>query len=249
MRDLLSGKNAVITGTRRGIGRATVEVFAAQGANIWACARKYDSIFEDDMQELSEKYGVSIWPAYFDVTDELGMKAAIYSIRKQKRNIDILVNIAGITDESTSFQMTPIEKMKRIMDVNLFSVTLLTQYISRLMMRQNSGCIVNISSIAGIDGTPAQYEYAASKAAVIGATKNLARELSAYNIRVNAIAPGMIATDMGAQIEEELKQEILSKVIMKRIGNPEEIANVIAFISSDMASYMTGQVIRVDGGM
>lgn len=249
MRDLLSGKNVIITGTRRGIGRATAEVFASQGANIWACARRFDSTFEDDMQMLAEKYGVSIWPVYFDVTDELEMKTAMYSIRKMKRNIDILVNIAGIADESTSFQMTSIEKMKHIMDVNLFSVTLLTQYVSRLMMRQNSGCIVNISSIAGIDGTPAQYEYAASKAAIIGATKNLAREFSAYNIRVNAIAPGMVATDMGAQIEEKLKQESLSRVIMKRMGNPEEIANVIAFVSSDMASYMTGQVIRVDGGM
>lgn len=249
MRDLLTGKNAVITGTRRGIGRATVEVFAAQGADVWACARKFDSTFEEDMRALARKYGVSIWPVYFDVTDEPGMKAAIHSIWQQKKNLDILVNVAGIADESTSFQMTSIEKMRHIMEVNLFSVTLLTQYVSRFMMRQNSGCIINISSIAGIDGTPAQYEYAASKAAVIGATKNLARELSPYHIRVNAVAPGMIATDMGAQIEESLKQEILFKVIMKRMGNPEEIANVIAFIASDMASYMTGQVIRVDGGM
>ena len=117
------------------------------------------------------------------------------------------------------------------------------------MMRQNSGSIVNISSIAGIDGTPGQYEYAASKAAILGATKHLARALSPYHIRVNAIAPGMIATSMGAQIKEELKQKILSKVVMKRMGEPEEIANVIAFVSSDLASYMTGQVIRVDGGM
>lgn len=249
MRDLLSGKNAVITGTRRGIGRAAAEVFAAQGANVWACARKFDDTFEEDMQALAEKYGISIWPVYFDVTDEQGMKAAIHSIRQQKKNIDILVNVAGLADESTSFQMTSLEKMKHIMEVNFFSATLLTQYVSRFMMRQNSGCIVNISSIAGIDGTPAQYEYAASKAAVLGATKNLARELSPYHIRVNAIAPGMIATSMGAQIKEELKQEILSKVVMKRMGEPEEIANVIAFVSSDLASYMTGQVIRVDGGM
>ena len=117
------------------------------------------------------------------------------------------------------------------------------------MARQNHGSIINIASIAGIDGTPAQYEYAASKAAIIGGTKNLARELAANNIRVNAVAPGMIDTDMGLQIDEELKQRILSKVIMNRLGKPKEIADVVAFLASDMSSYMTGQIIRVDGGM
>lgn len=246
---ILQGKNAIITGARRGIGKATVEVFASQGANIWACARKQDEAFEKDMSALEDRYRVSIWPLYFDVTNDAEMKSAVQSIRKQKIPIDILVNVAGIAEESTSFQMTSIDKMKHVMDVNLFAVTLLTQYISRLMSRQNSGSIVNIASIAGIDGAPAQYEYAASKAALIGATRNLARELAANHIRVNAIAPGIIATDMGAQIEDSLKQEILSKVIMKRMGKPEEIANTVAFIASDLASYMTGQVIRVDGGM
>ena len=140
-------------------------------------------------------------------------------------------------------------KMKKVFEVNFFALTLLTQYISRLMIRQNSGSIVNIASIAGIDGDPAQYEYAASKAAVIGGTKKLARELAPNNIRVNAIAPGMIQTEMGAHIEEDLRDEILAKVMMKRMGRPEEIANTITFIASDMASYITGQVIRVDGGI
>ena len=246
---ILKGKNAIITGARRGIGRATVEVFAAQGANIWACARKPDEAFEADMKAVSDKYGTEIWPVYFDVTDEAGMKQAIQGIRKQKLSVDILVNVAGIADDSTSFQMTSIDKMKHVLDVNFFAVTLLTQYVSRIMSRQNYGSIVNISSIAGIDGEPAQYEYAASKAALIGATKNLARDLASYNIRVNAIAPGMISTDMGAQIDDGLKNTILSKVIMNRMGEPAEIANAIAFIASDMGSYITGQVIRVDGGM
>ena len=246
---MLRNKNAIITGARRGIGRATVEVFAANGANIWACARKQNDEFEANRRALSDKYKVSIWPVYFDVTNEYEMKTAVQGIRKQKLNVDVLVNIAGIADESTSFQMTSIEKMKHVLDVNLFAVTLLTQYISRIMVRQNAGSIINIASVAGFDGTPAQYEYAASKAAIIGATKNLAREFADYNIRVNAVAPGMIETDMGAQIEEKLKQEILSKVIMKRMGKPEEIANVIAFLASDLSSYMTGQIIRVDGGM
>lgn len=246
---ILKGKNAIITGARRGIGRATVETFASQGANVWACARKQDDAFEADMKSVAEKYGVEIWPVYFDVTNELEMKSAVQNIRKQKISIDALVNIAGIADDSTSFQMTSIEKMRHVLDVNFFAVTLLTQYISRLMARQNSGSIINIASIAGIDGAPAQYEYAASKAAIIGGTRNLARELASNNIRVNAVAPGMIATDMGAQIDDELKQSVLSKVIMNRLGKPEEIADVVAFLASDMSSYMTGQIIRVDGGM
>lgn len=246
---LLNQKNTIITGARRGIGRATVETFASQGANVWACARKQDDAFEADMKSVAEKHGVEIWPVYFDVTNESEMKSAVQSIRKQKIRIDALVNIAGIADDSTSFQMTSMEKMKHVLDVNFFAVTLLTQYISRLMARQNYGSIVNIASIAGIDGAPAQYEYAASKAAIIGGTRNLARELASNNIRVNAVAPGMIATDMGAQIDDELKQSVLSKVIMNRLGKPEEIADVVAFLASDMSSYMTGQIIRVDGGM
>lgn len=246
---MLKGKNAVITGARRGIGRAAVEIFAMQGANVWACARKQDDDFETDMQQIAEKYSVSIWPVYFDVTDESQIKQAVQQIRKQKISIDILINMAGIVEDSTTFQMTSIDKMKHLFDTNFFAVTLLTQYITRLMARQNYGSIVNIASIAGIDGEPAQYEYAASKAAIVGATKHLARELSSYNIRVNAIAPGMTETEMGAKIENDLKERILSKVIMKRMGKPEEIANVIAFIASDYASYITGQIIRVDGGM
>lgn len=248
---MLKNKNAIITGARRGIGRATVEVFASHGANIWACARAQNDTFEADMRTLSEKYGVNVWPVFFDVTDEAQVKQAVQTIRKQKVSIDALVNVAGIASAGAlaSFPMTSIEKMKQVMNVNLFAVALLTQYVSRLMARQNSGSIINVASIAGIDGTPAQFEYAASKGAIIAGTKNLARELSVNCIRVNAVAPGMIETDMGAQIDEKLKESILSKVIMGRMGKPVEIAEVIAFLASDLSSYMTGQIIRVDGGM
>jgi 3-oxoacyl-[acyl-carrier protein] reductase len=246
---MLQNKNAIITGARRGIGRATVETFAGYGANVWACARKYDEAFDKEMCNISEKFGVKIWPLYFDVTDEEQVREAIQTIRKQSVPVDVLVNVAGIAEDSTSFQMTNMNKMRHVFDVNFFATTLVMQYVSRLMIRQNNGNIINIASIAGIDGTPAQYEYAASKAAVIGGTKELARELAKYNIRVNSVAPGIVDTDMGAQIAEKLRKEVVSKVILGRVGKPEEIANVVAFLASSLSNYMTGQVIRVDGGM
>ncbi|MCR4691496.1 MAG: SDR family oxidoreductase [Lachnospiraceae bacterium] len=246
---MLKGKNAIITGARRGIGRATVETFAAQGADIWACARKQDDVFEADMKSLAERYNVDIRPVYFDVTDETQVRKTMQSIHKQKKDVDILVSAAGVAGEKTSFLMSSMENIKSVFETDYMAVTLLTQYVVRLMIRQNRGSIVYISSIAGLDGTPSQYAYASAKAALIGGMKNLAREVAGNNIRVNAVAPGMINTDMGGEIQDDLKEEMLSKVIMKRMGRPEEVANVIAFISSDMASYMTGQVIRVDGGV
>lgn len=246
---ILEGKNVIITGARRGIGRASVDVFALEGANIWACARKKDEEFEASMRDIAKNNKVSIWPVYFDATNETEIKKAVQSIKKQNLVVDVLVNNAGIVEASTSFAMTSMQKMRNVMEVNFFATSLITQYVSRLMIKQNSGSIINIASIAGIDGEPAQYEYVASKAAIIGATKKLARELSEYNIRVNAIAPGVVDTEMGRKLDEGLKQSIISKIIMKRFAEPKEIANVIAFLASDMSSYITAQVIRVDGGM
>ena len=246
---MLKEKNAIITGARRGIGHATVEVFAKNGANVWACARAKDEAFEADMSQLAEKYGVEIMPVYFDVTNEAEVKQAIQTIRKTKMSIDVLVNVAGIVGDVASFQMSSMDSIREVMETNFFAVTLLTQYVTRLMTRQNKGSIIYVSSIAGLDGTPSQYAYAASKAALVGAMKNLAREVAANHIRVNAVAPGMIETEMGAQIEASLKTKMLEKVIMNRMGRPEEIANVIAFLGSDLSSYMTGQVVRVDGGV
>lgn len=246
---MLKGKNAIITGARRGIGRATVEVFAENGANIWACARKEDAAFETDMAELAERYGVWIEPVYFELTDEAQMKQAVKQIQGEKRTVDILANNAGAVAQSTSFAMTSITKIKEIFDVNFFSQMLLTQYVTRLMLRQHSGSVVNLTSIAALDGEPGQLEYVGSKAAIAGATRKLARELGGQGIRVNAVAPGVIDTDMGNQMDPELMEHVLGKTVMNRVGTPREIANVIAFLASDRASYITGQVIRVDGGL
>lgn len=246
---MLKNKNAVITGARGGIGRATVEAFAKNGASIWACIRSKDDKFESEMYQLAKKWNVEIRVLCFDLSDENQIKSIVSEIRKSKKPVDILVNNAGIVEESTSFMMTSIDKMRRVMETNFLGTTILTQYISRIMMRQNRGGIVNISSVAAIDGMPAQYEYASSKAALLGGVKQLSRELAEYNIRVNAVAPGIVNTKMGDKIDEELKKETLSRIAMKRMGNPNEIANVIVFLASDLSSYITGQVIRVDGGI
>lgn len=246
---ILNGKNAVITGANRGIGQKTVEVLAQNGANIWACARTKSEKFEFEMRELSEKYNVSIEPIYFDLTKSDEIKQAMKQIVSQKKSIDILVNNAGMLPENNLFQMTSIEKMKKTFDVNYFSQILITQYISRTMIRQRYGSIVNISSTVAIDGIPAQLEYVSSKAAMIGATKVLAIELGKYNIRVNAIAPSFIKTDLISNINDKFLEEIIQNTIMKRLGDKEEIANVIMFLASDLASYITGQILRVDGGL
>jgi 3-oxoacyl-[acyl-carrier protein] reductase len=246
---ILEGKNAIITGSRRGIGRATVEVFAQNGANVWACARNPDDSFDADMTALAEKYGVWIKPVYFDMASEDEIKLSMRTIQIEKLPIDILVNNAGIVEQSSSFVMTPAERIRRVMEINFTSQMIITQYVSRIMARKKNGSILFLSSIAGLDGNPAQLEYVAAKAAIVGAVKKLAIELGESSIRINAVAPGVIQTDMGNEMQNDLMQNTLNRTVMKRLGRPVEIANVIAFISSDMASYMTGQIIRVDGGM
>lgn len=246
---MLQGKNAVITGARRGIGRAAVEVFAENGANVWACARKEDAGFVADMAGLAKKNGIWIQPVYFDMTDHAQIKQAFKRIQAEKKPVDVLVNNAGVISESFSFFMTTAEQMRDIFEVNFFSQILFTQYIAKLMMRQRRGSIVNLVSIAALDGRSNQLEYASSKAALAGATKRLAFALGGVGIRVNAVAPGNIDTDMSNQIRPEDVKQALDMTVMKRLGSPREIANVIAFLASDLSSYMTGQIIRVDGGL
>ena len=246
---LLKGKTAVVTGCNRGIGKAIVQVFARNGANIWACVRKPDQTFTDFVAGLTHETGVSITAVYFDLADAAQVKAGVERIKASRQPVDVLVNNAGVIFTSL-FQMTSINTMKEIFEINFFSQMLLTQYVVRLMARQKSGSIVNVSSSAAIEGNEGRTAYATSKAAMSCFTKVMAKELAAHNIRVNAIAPVLTQTDMMADsTSQETVASTVARISLKRVGRPEEIANATLFLASDLASYMTGQVLRVDGGM
>jgi len=246
---MLKGKNAIITGARTGIGKAIVELFARNGANIWACIRNPDPEFQNYAESLAAVNKVWIDTICMDLADETSVNTAAKEIMKKKKSIDILVNAAGTVGENRLFNMTRISEMRRVFEINFFSEILLIQNISRVMMKQKSGVIVNIASVAGIDGDPAQLEYSASKSAFINATKKLAIELGKDGIRVNAVAPGLTNTKMLDAMSQETEARTIDRTIMKRRAEPVEIANVVLFLASDMSSFITGQTLRVDGGM
>ena len=246
---LLKNKNTVITGCNRGIGKEIIKVFAENGANIWACVRRESGTFSKYINNLEQKHSVSINPVYFDLSDEEQIKTGVKTIKETKEPVDILVNNAGVIFTAL-FQMTSMQKLKEMFEINYFSQMLLTQYISRIMMRQKSGSIINISSSAALEGNEGRAAYASAKAAMITSTKVLAKELAPYNIRVNAVAPGLTQTEMmESSTPEDALKETLNRICMKRVGQPEEIANSVLFLASDLSSYMTSQVLRVDGGM
>ena len=246
---LLKNKTVVLTGCNRGIGKAILGVFAKNGASIWACVRQLDDDFIDFTKGVEDDHEVNITPVPFDLADEGQVKEGINTIRSAKQPVDILVNNAGVIFTAL-FQMTSVAKMKEVFEINYFSQILLTQSITKIMARQKAGSIINISSSAAIEGNEGRMAYASSKAAIIASTKVMAKELAKYDIRVNAIAPGLTETDMmqGSTSKEAL-EFTLQRICMRRIGKPEEIANVALFLSSELSTYMTGQVLRVDGGM
>lgn len=245
---LLNGKNAVITGCLQGIGKATLETFAKNGANVWACAFAPNDEFELFCDRLSEENNVWIKPVYFDLLDHEQIKAGLKLISSDKIPVHILVNIAGMTKDAL-FHMIPMEQMRLIFEVNFFSQMYLTQYITKLMVRQKTGSVINISSISGLDGSYGQLSYSASKAALIGATKTLSAELAEKGVRVNAIAPGVIATDMNRIVPENIINKHIQNMSIKRLGTADEVGKAIMFLASDLSSYVTGQIIRIDGGI
>lgn len=245
----LQTKNAIVTGARTGIGRAIVETFAREGANVWAIVHWEDSAWLRDMEALAKEHKVWIKPVYIDMSDEEQIKQGMQSIIKEKLPIDILVNAAGVLSPKRLFTMTSIEDMRRLMNVNFYAAMQLSQLAARVMMRQKSGNIIHISSISAWGDDSAQLEYAVSKTAINCATKKMAAELGAYGIRVNAVAPGLINTKMLMDEDAEAVEQLKDNTYLKRIGQPEDVASMVTYLASDDAAYVTGQVIRVDGGM
>ena len=244
----LQGKNAIVTGARSGIGRAIVELFAREGANIWAIVHREDKEWLSAMERLATEQHVSIKPVYIDLSDEEQIKQGMQTIIKEKLPIDILVNAAGIVSENRLIQMTNIQTMRDVMQVNFFAAVHMAQLASRVMCRQKSGSIINIASIAGLDGDYAQLEYAASKAALICATKKMAYEWGSYGIRVNAIAPGMTETKMIGGMDDKVTEDMVRHNTLGRKGKPKEVAQLALYLASEESSYITSQTIRIDGG-
>lgn len=239
-------KTILITGATRGIGYATARLAAMQRWTVILQGRDEERLLEIKEELLS--YGAIVHHLAYDVTDLDSIKKAFMWIKKNVGHLDAVVNNAGILDDAL-LGMVNEKQVSQTLAVNTEAVIYHMQYASRLMMKQKYGSIINVSSIIGRVGNEGQTVYGASKAAVIGATYSAAKELAPHNIRVNAVAPGFIETDMTKQLSEEKYQQRLSDIKMGRIGKPEEVANVILFLASDLSSYVTGQVIGVDGGM
>jgi 3-oxoacyl-[acyl-carrier protein] reductase len=243
--NLLKNKVVLITGCNRGIGRAMLESFAANGAIVYAASRK-DGSLEVTASELSSKFATKVIPVYFDVTNNSAIKSVFLKINSEQKRLDVVVNNAGVMQDAL-IGMINDQLMQNIFAVNVFAVINMMQYAAKLMLRQKSGSIINISSIVGVNGNPGQTVYSASKGAIISLTKTAAKELAPNNIRVNAIAPGMIDTDMFRSIGEPHITERISKIAMGRVGTPEDVANTAVFLASDLSEYVTGQIIGVDG--
>jgi len=238
---LLENKVALITGVNRGIGQTIMELFAQNGANIWACYRTLDIDFEAKLKSLATNNKVSIKSLHFDLANEQQIKDSLRPLLKNRDRIDILVNNAGVAHGSF-FQMTSIQQIRDIFNINFFSQLLITQLVTKLMKKQQSGSVINLASIAGIDPEEGFIAYGSSKAALIYATKTLAMELGPDNIRVNAIAPGLTDTSMARQMEVKAKERMINQSSMKRLATPDEIAKVTLFLASDNAQFINGQL-------
>ncbi|MGE6235235.1 SDR family NAD(P)-dependent oxidoreductase [Aeromonas media] len=247
MTGLLQGKRVVITGAGRGIGLAIARQFAAQGAELWLNGRDEEAITRM-VEALGVEFGVPCIPLCFDVADPQAVKQAFQQLFGQTRQLDVLINNAGVLDDAL-LGMVQQQQIERTFATNSYSTLYCSQYAARLMQRSGGGSIINMASIIGRVGNAGQAVYAGSKAAVIGITQSLAKELAASQIRVNTIAPGFIDTDMARSLPPAKFDERVASIAMGRIGTPDEVASVALFLASDLSRYVTGQVIGVDGGM
>lgn len=241
-------KTVMITGTNRGLGKTLVETFAEKGAAIIAHARKDTPEFREMISEISKKHNVPITPVFFDMTDTNAMKAVVKDLFSKKTPVDVLVNSAGVA-HAGMFANTPVSKIKEIFDVNFFAQLELTQLILKIMTRKKSGCIINIASVTGLIMSEGQTAYACSKAALMTWTKNLAAECGRFGIRVNAVAPGLLDTEMKNELNTDELEFWQKHTVLRRIGTANDVASAVAFLASDDASFINGQIIRIDGGL
>lgn len=243
---LLKDKVCIVTGATRGIGLAIAKFFAAQGAWVFVNGRDQTKVLEV-VSEINSSGGKAE-PLVCDVSDPVSVKFAYKEFLTKTKTLDVLVNNAGILDDALIGMVTQ-PQIEKTFSINTYAVLYMSQYAARIMAKAKKGSIVNLTSIIGSNGNSGQAVYGGSKAAVIGITKSLSKELASSQVRVNAIAPGFIDTDMARSIPSNVFETRVNSVAMKRIGQPEEIASVAAFLASDWSAYVTGQVIGVDGGM
>lgn len=240
----LTGKTALITGCNRGIGKAILKSFVDEGATVIACTRTVN----DELLAEYQSIGGQIIPVQIDLSDDESIKASMKVVLDMKMPIDILVNNAGVA-KFKPFVMSRVDDFKQMMQVNLYAPAQITQYVVKNMLKQKKGSIINMSSISGIDANAGNAAYGASKAAMASLTRTLSKELAKANIRVNAIAPGFVDTDMNSQISLDYMQKMLGQISAGRLAATDEIAKLAVFLGSDDSSYITGQIIRIDGGM
>lgn len=245
---LLEGKVALITGGSRGIGLATALLFAEHGCHIAFTYRQARENGMTDIEQQIARYGVQVKSFCSDAADFDATQSLVNDVVKQFGRLDILVNNAGITRDTLVMRMTE-QQWDEVMDTNLKSAFSYIHAVSPIMMRQRSGSIISLSSYVGLNGNAGQANYSASKAGVIALTKSAAKELGARGIRVNCIAPGLIQTDMTSTLPEQLVEEYARLIPLKRMGTAEEVAKVALFLASDLASYVSGEVVQVNGAM